>query len=78
MLPCWAKMKTHWGHRGRGDIAIGIKQRGIDRDLLRISIVVVMFGLFASWSSLAFKGATLLDVTEQSLELIQEAKLSLL
>lgn len=49
---------------------------GIDRDLLRISIVVVMFGLFASWSSLAFKGATLLDVTEQSLELIQEAKLS--
>lgn len=47
-----------------------------DKSILQILVIVVVFGLFASWSSLAFRGATLLDVTEQALGLIQEAKLS--
>lgn len=43
---------------------------------LRISVVTAMFGLMASWGSLAFRGATLLELTETALSLIQDAKLS--
>ena len=42
---------------------------------VRVAIVTVMFALFASWSGLAFRGATLLETTESSLDLIQEAKI---
>ena len=51
-------------------------ESSFDREALRAPVIAVMFGFFASWVSLAFKGATLLDVTEQTLGMIQEAKLS--
>lgn len=43
-----------------------------------MTVVVIMFGLFCAWSTLAFRGATLLEVTETSLALVQDAKLSLM
>ena len=46
------------------------------RSVICVSVVAAMFGLLITWSNLSFRGATLLNISDSALGLVQDAKIS--